>query len=523
MIRDSTRRSSIAYAVRYAAQVDYTISELLAEAFMEFGGAAQIIVYTLTKLRCMELAEYLRAAPYHADLEPEQRSKTFDAFMCGTAPVIVSTSAFGMGVNNSNVRAVIHDQAPRSISDYAQQSGRCSRDGRTGRATIVMPLDEACAKPDKFLHCYMTQGTCRRAVLDEALDGAPDPKKCHPGEEFCNTCLSNAPSCKRTSLFVREPSGRPTKVRQTYSPPTSSLTPGRKRDDLDSPCPSPTELASSQPMGLHQPATNVPENVGGHLTPDACSGPNSVVQASTSQSHAGKIRTQSPEMASACFRDSINPPTQSKVIMPDAMSPCGPKDPSPTHDPIQRYTDNVLTEHLREVADQWAGCIVCSINNRDEMFHSLRHCPYTAETKTRRDIQNFDMKYLNKVALPVASFTGCVICRMPQAICDSWSPKPDSTPDRPSFKRAERITWSCQYKDIVRTWIAALYVVDHPTALKWLHSLEAEVQRWGVTCGHTGKADWAMFKRWAVTKVKTPELKSNRLTMFFVMTVDSNE
>lgn len=189
----SVERHNLYYVVRMSDNRDAQLFKILSSV----NGSA--IVYTRTRDGAEKIAKMLQymnlsANYYHAGLESNERKERQNSWMSGQTRILCATNAFGMGIDKSDVRLVIHYDIPDALEQYYQEAGRAGRDGEKSYAVLLttpsaieqlVRRHEKVFPPKKYVRSVYQHLANYYIVGEGSGNGAVYPFKL---EEFCHIC-----------------------------------------------------------------------------------------------------------------------------------------------------------------------------------------------------------------------------------------------------------------------------------------------------------------------------------------------
>jgi len=320
--------------------------------------------------------------------------------------VIVASNAFGLGIDQPNVRVVIHIGPIYRMRDYGQESGRGRRDGQPSEAIILIkagrqealqeqfrrPVRRVISSMDKAqieqekVDRFISGMKCRRIHLDQEMDGRLDRIRCEEGEERCDVCQKDD-----------EAAAEAEELQQAFA---------AQEQMLDSAIDIPSSSIMMQGSENASPSSSIDAPSSIEL-PDISRFANQSPLYRPQKSPTSSVTGSDPEFET----DLITIADQYEYKAQQAEREQQRKS-------IQRQNQQEGHEvwELERQLEEWSGrCALCFIRGHKDSRHSINNCVQRGSSEIRKGWQ--EMKKLMAKNYWFELFSCCFDCHVPQAIC----------------------------------------------------------------------------------------------------------
>src|SRR5277367_6555500 len=461
MFRGPTTRRNIRYQVQEVeGDIVEAICEVVKKKLDQYATPSKIVVYGSSVEQTIEIGEALECPIYHRSVDDRAgKARRMKELMEGRSRVIAATDALGLGVDLPDIRVVIHAGQPRKLSDYAQESGRAGRDGKSSEAIIVCGHIEqprhrskSWAQSGEEIFDFVAGHICQRIIMDQIMDGRMDRVGCEEGEEQCDVC-------RRQEMVTQCSQELPT-----------------LQEDL-------VELDVG--FGDSGIGRSMSSQVQGSITPNIPSSPVSEDQGFMNHSPIpGRFQSQDDELQTMFEQQQRERQWLASNITK------------------QNREEGQEIAEFEEALRKWVNrCPLCKIRNRNNQ-HQLEECQQDGADDVREALQLMVDEMTGKGKRRFENYSCCFHCYIPQAICQHWQQKDEQG----WWKEVDSV--ACQFKGIVMpAFISMLHVKE-----KWLMGIVYErmviqdQEKWG--------DDIAVYK-WLGKKVKWVGIEATKLCQIF--------
>ena len=429
--RGCTSRPNIAYSVvEYSSVVEQTeaVCHLVPKMLEKYPSPAKIIVYSSSIETIKELGGELDCHMYYADVgSTKEKDEIQQQWGRADGRVVVASNAFGLGIDQPDVRVVIHVGPIYRMRDYGQESGRGGRDGQRSEAMILVKAGQQEAlqaqsrrrprqrsmnkeqlereKVDRFI----SGAQCRRIHLDQEMDGRVDRVRCEDGEEQCDVCKKD----DEVEAVAEE-------MQQAYAEEEQEEEQGRYEHDqmLDSGINMPSSFETHSSISPRS-------SIGNEANDDEANG-------NTPRSPTNSIGSNE-----GFTIDSITIDDQHEFQSQQAN-----RLQQRQRMQAQNQQEGQEVWELEQQLEEWSGhCPLCFMNRQMDSRHSIEDCIQNGSDDIWKGWQ--EMKTLMGKRRWFESYSCCFDCHVPQAICQKWVQKKEQG-------RWERLSnVECQFDNII--------------------------------------------------------------------------